>query len=265
VKVVAVIQARMGSTRLPGKVLLPLAGKPLLARMVERVEAARELDGLVIATTTAPEDQPLVALASSLGVPVYRGHPTDLIDRHLGAARALEADAVAKIPSDCPLIDPDIIDAVVTRFRRGDVDYASNLHPATYPDGNDVEVMTLAALERADREATRPHEREHTTPWLWDSGRFRVANVAWSRDLSMSHRLTIDYPEDYALIQATYEALWTASRPLFGLREILDYLDQNPAVFRLNSRYAGVNWYRHHLDELATISPAQTRVPEATL
>ena len=246
-KVVAVIQARMGSTRLPGKVLLPLAGKPLLARMVERVEAARELDGLVIATTTAPEDQPLVALASSLGVPVYRGHPTDLIDRHLGAARALEADAVAKIPSDCPLIDPDIIDAVVARFRLGDVDYASNLHPATYPDGNDVEVMTMAALERADQEATRPHEREHTTPWLWDSGHFRVAN-----------------PEDYALIQATYEALWTASRPLFGLREILDFLDQNPAVIRLNRRYAGVNWYRHHLDELATISPAQTRSPEAT-
>lgn len=263
-KVVAVIQARLGSTRLPGKVMLPLAGKPLLARMIERVEAARELDAVVVATTTAPEDQPLAALASALGVPVYRGHPTDLIHRHLGAARALEADAVAKIPSDCPLIDPDIIDTVVARFRRGDVDYASNLHPATYPDGNDVEVMTMAALERADREAERPHEREHTTPWLWDSGRFRLANVAWVRDLSMTHRLTIDYREDYELIRAVYEALWTPSRPLFGLTEILDYLDQNPDVFRLNRRYAGVNWYRHHLDELATITASQTRAPEAT-
>jgi spore coat polysaccharide biosynthesis protein SpsF len=264
VKLLVVVQARTSSTRLPGKVLLSLAGEPLLVRMLERVRAARTPFDLCVATTTEAGDDPVARLAEQTGVRCVRGHPTDLLDRHLQAARLADADAVAKIPSDCPLIDPAVIDRVLGSFLEGpDCDYVSNLHPATWPDGYDVEVMSRDALETAHGEATRPHEREHTTPFLWDRPeRFRLRNVAWDRDLQMTHRLTIDYPEDYELIRSVFEALFRADRPVFGLDEILAYLDAHPEVFRLNQNYAGVNWYRHHLAELKTVDASWTRFPD---
>ncbi len=263
-KLLVVIQARTGSSRLPGKVLLPLAGAPLLERMVERVRAAKTPFEVVVATTVDPADDPVVALCRSIDVPWFRGHPTDLLDRHVQAARAARCDAVAKIPSDCPLIDPPAIDRVLAAFleRPEAFDYVGNLHPATWPDGNDVEVMPLESLETAWREAVARHEREHTTPFLWDRPeRFRLRNVAWETglDLSMSHRLTIDYPEDYALIRAVYDALWAPERPCFSLAEILALFDARPDVYALNAKYAGVNWYRHHLGELRTVDATQTR------
>jgi spore coat polysaccharide biosynthesis protein SpsF len=180
--------------------------------------------------------------------------------------RTLHADAVAKIPSDCPLVDPRVIDRVLGTFldAPGLWDYVSNLHPASYPDGNDVEVMTMEALETAWREARRPFEREHTTPFLWERpDRFRLHNVTWEggHDLSMTHRFTIDYPEDYDFLTAVFAALWRSSGPPFALHEILALLEREPSIRERNARYAGVNWYRHHLDELQTISAAQTRMP----
>ena len=263
-KTLVVIQARTGSTRLPGKVLMEVAGAPLLARMVERVRAARTPTDVVVATTTDSIDDPIAELCRSIDAQVFRGHPTDLLDRHHGAAVAAGADAVVKVPSDCPLIDPDVIDEVVGTFlsAKGAYDFVSNLHPPTWPDGNDVEIFTMRALSIAHREASRPHEREHTTPFLWDQPeRFRIGNVKWKTgmDLSMSHRLTIDYPEDYELIRAVYEALWTPSRPVFSLDDILRFLETRPEVHRINERYNGVNWYRHHLGELRTISDGMTR------
>jgi spore coat polysaccharide biosynthesis protein SpsF len=266
VKLLVVVQARMSSTRLPGKVLLPLAGEPLLSRMLQRLRAARSPFELCVATTAEPQDEPIAKLAERAGIACMRGHPSDLLDRHVQAARVAGADAVAKIPSDCPLIDPAVVDRVLGAFLEDpSVDYVSNLHPATWPDGYDVEVMTTAALEVAHREATRTHEREHTTPFLWDQpGRFRVKNVAWERDLQMSHRFTIDYPEDYAFIRTVFEALHREDEAPFGLEAILSYLDRHPEVFALNQKYAGVNWYRHHLGELRTIDASQTRFPPSS-
>jgi spore coat polysaccharide biosynthesis protein SpsF len=258
--IVVVIQARTGSSRLPGKVLLPLAGKPLLARMIERVRAASTPFETVVATTTDASDDVVEGLCRDVDVRCFRGHPTDLLDRHVQAARG--ADAVVKIPSDCPLVDPAAIDRVLSAFDAS-YDYFGNLHPATWPDGNDVEIMPMSALETAWREADKPHEREHTTPFLWDHPeRFRIGNVTWESglDLSMSHRFTIDYREDYELIRAVYDALHSEAR-VFSLAEILDFLDRNPAVFALNARYAGLNWYRHHLNDLRTVAPSQTRNP----
>jgi spore coat polysaccharide biosynthesis protein SpsF len=266
VRVVAVVQARSGSSRLPGKVLMPVAGAPLLARMVERVRAASARDDVVVATTTLPEDQVIVRLCREIGVPVYTGHATDLVDRHLQAARAAGAEAVAKIPSDCPLIDPRVIDRVVLRFREGAsdgrarFDYVSNLHPASYPDGNDVEVLPLSVLEQVDREARRPHEREHTTPFVWDQpNRFRLDNVSWDSglDYSMSHRFTIDYLDDYRFVASVYQRLYRPGA-IFSLRDILDLLAREPDIFQLNRHLAGVNWYRHHLGELRTVTSADT-------
>jgi len=170
---------------------------------------------------------------------------------------------VVKIPSDCPLIDPAVIDKVLMFYREneGTFDFVSNLHPATYPDGNDVEVMPMGVLEEAWREATKPHEREHTTPFLWDQpARYRVGNVTWEsgRDYAMSHRFTIDYPEDYAFISAVYDALYDERRA-FSLGDILALLEARPQLMALNAKYAGVNWYRNHLEDLKTITSNETR------
>ena len=193
-KTLVVVQARTDSSRLPGKVLVPLAGAPLLQRMVERLRAATTPFEVVVATTTEPTDDPIVELCSATDTPVFRGHPTDLLDRHYAAAVAARAEAIVKIPSDCPLIDPACVDRVIGTFLSspGRWDFISNLHAPTWPDGNDVEIFTMDALAIAHREATRPHEREHTTPFLWDQPeRFRIGNVLWETglDLSMSHRI----------------------------------------------------------------------------
>jgi spore coat polysaccharide biosynthesis protein SpsF len=231
--------------------------------MVERVQASILSGTVVVATSINPEDDVLAELCRAEDLLCYRGDPEDVLDRHYRAGQALEATTVIKIPSDVPLIDPRVIDRVISYYlaHEGDYDFVSNLHPASYPDGNDVEIMTMPALETAWREATRPLEREHTTPYLWENAdRFRVGNVAWETglDYSMSHRWTIDYPADYDFISAVYQALYSPDRH-FSLEDILAYLEAHPEVAAINADYAGVNWYRHHLNELRTVTPDMTK------
>jgi spore coat polysaccharide biosynthesis protein SpsF len=265
-KIVGVIQARVSSTRLPGKVLLPLGGRPVLERMLARVAHAAQLDDVVVATTRLAADDSIRRLAAACRVPCISGDPYDLVDRHLLAARATGADAIVKIPSDCPLIDPAVIDETVAFFRANAERYAyvSNLHPASWPDGNDVEVIRLDALETTAREARRPFEREHTTPFIWDQPeRFALGNVTWSsgQDLSSTVRLTLDYEEDYQLISTVFEALHRAdSADAAGARvapftvdAIVAYLDQHPEVRALNAAYAGQSWMQNHAAELRTL------------
>lgn len=262
-RVVTVVQARMGSSRLPGKVLRPLCGKPLLAHLVERVKMATLVGTVVVATTTDAADDPIEALCHEEGYFCFRGHPTDLLDRHYRAGWQFDADIVVKIPSDCPLIDPRLIDRVLAAFLDAPerYDYLSNLHPPTYPDGNDVEVMTMPALETAWIEASRSLEREHTTPYFWENpDRFRLGNVTWETglDYSMSHRWTIDYKADYCFIQNIYAELYPHN-PQFGLNDILQLLARQPQLAAINQHLAGVNWYRHHLSELKTVNATMTR------
>lgn len=262
-KRLVVIQARRGSSRLPDKVMMPILGKTLLERMVERVLMARSDFEFVIATTQEAQDDAIAELCAANHWPCYRGHSTDLLDRHYQAALQFQADVVLKIPSDVPLIDPSVIDELLGFFQnhQGQFDYVSNLHPATWPDGNDVEIITFSALKAAWEEANKPLEREHTTPFLWENPeRFRIGNVLWSsgKDYSMSHRFTIDYLEDYQFINAVFEALYPLN-PAFGLTDILQLLEKHPEIYEINAKFAGVNWYRNHLDELKTISKEQTK------
>jgi spore coat polysaccharide biosynthesis protein SpsF len=261
--ITTIIQTRTGSSRLPDKVLMPLQGRPLFLRQIERVRAARLCGRVVVATTTDASDDVIADICLNEGLLLFRGHPQDLLDRHYQAALRYPAGAVIKIPSDCPLIDPQVIDQVTGYYlgHPGAYDYVSNLHPATWPDGNDVEIMTFSALEQAWREAVRPMEREHTTPFIWErSERFRIGNVAMGdgEDLSMTHRYTIDYPEDYTFIRAVFDELYPLN-PLFGTTDILSLLERRPDIYAINARYAGVNWYRHHLDELRTVGAGQTK------
>lgn len=261
--IVVVCQARLSSTRLPRKVLLPLAGKPLVARFMERVLRSRLASSVVVATTTDAIDDELAEDCVARGYEVFRGHPTDQLDRHYQAGKQFGADVVVKIPTDCPLIDPAVIDNVIGAYlsNPNEVDFVSNLHPATYPDGNDVEVMTMSALEQAWMRASLAFEREHTTPWLWNDNReMRCLNVAWdhANNYSMTHRWTIDYPEDFMFVSAVYDALFSHN-PRFSLEDVLSLLQERPEVAALNAHLAGVNWYRNHLGELKTITTNETR------
>lgn len=262
-KILLVVQARLQSTRLPNKTLLPLLGAPVLLRQLERMFAASSPFELVVASTWDPAEDPLVEVVERAGYEVYRGHPTDLLDRHYQIAKQKRADAVVKIPSDVPLIDPAVIDSVLSDYLRDPeaADFWSNLHPASYPDGMDVELMRFEVIEEAWREAKAPHEREHTTPFIWDQpARYRVRNIPWATglDYSMSHRFTIDYREDYEQLRAIYQALYSPHR-IFGLDEILQLIEAEPWIYQINARYVGVNWYREHLGALKTIGAAQTK------
>lgn len=263
-KIVTIIQARSGSTRLPNKILLPLANAPLLYRMYERVAASHLKGIVVIATTTDSTDDKTAELCNEYNINCFRGHPTDLLDRHYQAALKFNADAVVKIPSDCPLIDKDVIDNVIDYFSKNSnkYDYVSNLHPASYPDGNDVEIMSMNALKNAWQSASRDLEREHTTPFLWENpDKFRIGNVEWESglDYSMSHRFTIDYKEDYDFIKKIYDELYPINNK-FALKDILDLLERKPEIKKINEEYCGVNWYRNHLNELKTINSDQTKI-----
>jgi spore coat polysaccharide biosynthesis protein SpsF len=254
--IVTVIQARMSSTRLPGKVMLPILGKPLLVRMIERVQNSNLAGKIIVATSTNPDDDQIERLCLENELTYFRGHLTDLLDRHYQVGKQFDADAIVKIPSDCPLIDPHIIDRVLKFYiENEEYDFVSNLHPATYPDGNDVEIFSFQALEHAWRDAVKNFEREHTTPFIWDhQDMFKVANVEWETglDLSSSLRFTIDYEEDYQFIRNVYEELYPQN-PKFGLNDILKLLEQKPEIADINHKFAGSYWYDNHLNELKNI------------
>jgi len=260
--IIVVCQARMSSTRFPGKIFQNVCGKTLLELQIERMSQAKSPSQIIIATTINPNDDQIEDLCNKNNFEYFRGDEYDLLDRHYKAVKYLNPDAVVKIPSDCPLIDPKIIDKVIQFYidNHHIYDYVSNLHPPTYPDGNDVEIMSFETLERNWKEAFRDFEREHTTPYIWDNpDKFRIGNVVWETglDYSLSHRFTLDYIEDYMFIKAVYENLYYKNK-FFSLEDILNLLNEKPEIYQLNNKYAGINWYRHHLRNLKTISPNMT-------
>jgi spore coat polysaccharide biosynthesis protein SpsF (cytidylyltransferase family) len=195
-KCVAIIQARMSSSRFPGKVLAQLANLPLIVFMVERVRQARLVDQIVVATSTDPTDDPLAVELAKHRIDCFRGNLSDVLDRFVQCARAVNADHIVRLTGDCPLMDADLIDRGLSELAKGDADYVSNVAPPTYPDGLDVECLTMRALEMAWREATLPSEREHVTPYLRSGAPgIRVRNWSGTADYS-ALRWTVDHPDD---------------------------------------------------------------------
>ncbi len=236
-KVAAIVQARMGSSRLPGKVLRPLAGKTVLERVVERLQAAQELDCIVIATTDQPQDAPLLELAQRLGLAAHAGPEDDVLTRYLGAAEQVGAELLVRITSDCPLIDWATVDAALRRFRaQGDLDYLSATVASGFPRGLDCEVFPLAALRAADQLATERPAREHVTLYLYQHPeRFRVGKL--EAPAALRHpdwRLCVDEPGDLALLEAIYDRL---QRPgeLLPIAAVVDLLEREPALLALNA------------------------------
>src|SRR5262245_21249079 len=232
-RTVAIIQARLGSTRLPGKVLKPLGGGIVLDHAIRRCKAIPSIDAVVIATTDRDEDSAVVAAAERAGALVHRGSADDVLSRYAGAAKMAQADVILRVTSDCPLIDPGICDRVIRLRSEAGADYAANNMPRLYPHGLDCEVFTRAALYRADREATAPYDREHVTPWLRrtaDVTRSSVIGPGWP---AVQQRWTLDFPEDYDFFAALF-ALLPQDR-ITGMDEVLGILADHPEIVAINA------------------------------
>ena len=253
-KTVALIQARMSSTRLPGKVLVDISGKPMLGRVVCRVRRAHSLDEVAVATSTSPADDAVAEYCKRENIVCHRGSEHDVLDRFYQAAVRLGAQVIVRITADCPLIDPEVIDRVVRVRREGDWEYTSNTLRPTYPDGLDVEAFTFAALERAWREANKPAEREHVTSFLRIVPDLRMINVENDIDLSpRALRWTVDDPKDLDFVLAIYAAL--AEKPDFVARDVLALLDHQPELQRLQGTSPMNEGYYTSLYKTAVAGP----------
>jgi spore coat polysaccharide biosynthesis protein SpsF len=222
-----ILQARMSSTRLPGKVLAPLAGAPMLQRQIERVQRARRIGRLVVATSTDPSDDPIEALCRDLGVACHRGPLDDVLARFQGAVEAFgPTDHVVRLTGDCPLADWEVIDAVIARHLKA-ADYTSNTLVLTFPKGQDVEVMKAEHLATAAREASDPYDREHVTPFLYrHPERFRLANLE-RHPPAPNLRWTVDTPQDFAFVNRVYEALYPVN-PAFTSDDVVRLTASDP-------------------------------------
>jgi len=236
VKTIIIVQARMTSTRLPGKVLMEVRGKSLLEYQIERLRQVRLADELVIATTTNDTDQPIVELCERLGAAYYRGSEEDVLSRYYEAATQSGADVVVRVTSDCPLIDPGVMDEVIALYinNRDKYDYVSNTLERTYPRGLDTEVFSMAALEKAYNEAREQPEREHVTLFIYRRPeQFPLANSSSATDYSY-HRWTVDTPEDFALIKRIFMGLYPVNSRFTWL-EVLDLLKEHPEWIEINA------------------------------
>jgi glutamate-1-semialdehyde 2,1-aminomutase len=230
-KTVAVIQARMGSTRLPNKVMKPIQGVPMIELLIARLGRATEIDQIVVATSDDVRNVPLVEHVRKLGYACEQGSENDVLDRYVRAARAHGADIVVRITGDCPLVDPHLVDECIRGFKKGEVDYFSNTSPATFPDGLDIEVFSFNALDSANRETDNPFDREHVTPYLRTGGRFRTGSMQHASDLS-GLRWTVDEPNDFTVIAAVFEHFHP--RTDFTWQDVLELYSLRPELFSLN-------------------------------
>lgn len=233
-KVIAIIQARMGASRLPGKPLKQVLGKYLIEYLVDRLRLSKTLNGICVATTDNPKDQAIVDWCHRHYVSVVRGSEPDVLSRYLQAAYQSHADIIVRITADCPLMDPLIVDKVVNEFLQGDYDYVSNTLERSYPRGMDVEVFSLQALERAAKEAVQPAEREHVTLYIYQHPEFfKIKNVSADVDGSM-HRWTVDTSEDFTLIKTLLEAI-TPLKPQFSCDDLLALSNEHPEWQKINA------------------------------
>jgi len=236
VKILAILQARVSSTRLPGKVLKPIIGRPMLELQIERILQSKLIDKLVVATSTDPTDDQIEQLCNKIGVPSYKGDLSDVLDRFYQTALIWNPEHIVRLTGDCPLIDPEVVDEVISFYLNGHYDYVSNTLEPTFPDGLDVEIFRFSVLEEAWKEAKLPSQREHVTLFIYQNPeRYRLGNYKNPIDLS-HHRWTVDEPEDFELVTEIYEGLYP-SNPKFRMNDILNFLQKRPELIELNEKF----------------------------
>lgn len=237
-KTAVIIQARMGSTRLPGKVLVDLAGMPVLWHVIQRVNCSILPDEILVATTINPEDDPIESACREWGIKVWRGDPDDVLSRYYDGMLFLERfhtriDYIVRVTADCPMIDPVIIDEAIRAALSGGFDYVSNIDPPSYPDGLDVEVISRFALIESCKNAALLSEREHVTPYIRNNPRFTRFNLRNFEDQS-DLRWTLDTENDLIFIRKIYSDLYRSSK-IFSTSDVTNYLQKNPDIQRINT------------------------------
>ncbi len=230
-KIVALVQARMGSTRLPNKVMKLIGGIPMIELLLTRLARSKEIDQIIVATSVDERNLPLVKHIHSLGFACEQGSENDVLDRYVQAARKHSADIVVRITGDCPLVDPDLVDEVIRQFKSANVDYFSNVDPPTYPDGLDIEVFNFKALDKSSQATHKPYDREHVTPYLRESNFFKTAAMQHSNDLS-ALRWTVDEPADFLVIEKVFQHFHP--RIDFTWNEVLTLQINQPELFNIN-------------------------------
>ena len=233
-KLVAIVQARMGSTRLPNKVMKPILGIPLIEILLKRLSKSGAIDEIIVATSTDAKNDVLDAHVQALGFKVFRGSEKDVLQRYVDAARFTNADVIVRITGDCPLVDPILVDSCIEEFKLNNVDYVSNINPPTYPDGLDVEVFTRGALEQCALRTNSQFDREHVTPHMRSSKTFSKYSLSYSCDLSRM-RWTVDEPEDFEVLSAVFEHF--APRIDFSWLDVLTLMDVKPQIFDRNAQF----------------------------
>ena len=232
-QIVAIVQARMGSTRLPGKVLKKILGKPMLWHIVNRVEKSRYVNTVIIATTMDKKDDAIEGFADEYHLGIYRGSENDIVDRYYNAARKYHADVIVRIWGDCPLIDPEIIDKVIEQFLSNNADYANNSKPHTFPFGMNVEIYSFNTLERIWKETKDPFFREYPFEYIYaNQNSFKAVYVKNDVDLSDLH-WTVDYIEDFDLVTKIFENLYSTER-VFNMNDILNVMNKHPELREMN-------------------------------
>ncbi len=245
-KASVIIQARMGSSRLPGKVLMMLADKTVLEHVVSRARKAETIEEVVVATTEGKEDDVIIQKTQSLGVNVYRGSENDVLDRYFQAAKNFNLKDIVRITADCPMMDPKLIDKVVTMYLKTKADYCSNTLTPTFPDGEDIEVFSFDALSKAWEQAQLSSEREHVTPFLKKNKElFKIVSFEEKPNLA-DKRWTLDEEADYCFMKIIFKELYPQN-PFFGIEDILGFLKKNPQAETLNSRIIRDEGYKKSL------------------
>jgi spore coat polysaccharide biosynthesis protein SpsF (cytidylyltransferase family) len=246
--ILTIIQARYGSTRFPGKVLKKVLGKPLMWFLIKRLELVKIPNKIIIATGPFELNKPIVEFAQNYNIPYFTGSENDVLDRYYQTAKRFGGDIIVRITSDCPLMDPELIDKGLEIFLKGKYDYISNNHPETYPDGYDVEICSFKALEKAWKEAKLPSEREHVMPYIWNHPeRFNITVYKSHIDLS-NYRITIDEPEDLLVISKIYEHFkenWLYIR----IMDVINFLNKNPNILKINADFIRNKGYLKSLKE----------------
>lgn len=251
-KVTAIIQARTGSTRLPKKVLMDLAGKTVLEHVINRVTACRLVDSVLVATTVEAEDDDIVKLCKKNNTAFFRGSVEDVLDRFYQAGKISSAEHIIRITADCPMMDPDVINSVAELHLKEKSDYTTNTLKLTYPDGEDVEIFTFSTLEKTWKNASLKSEREHVTSYMRKNPAvFKLSNLENSENLS-DKRWTLDEEKDYKFISAIYAGIYKKNS-LFGMSEIITYLKSHPEIEHINKHIGRNEGYTKSLKNDFTV------------
>ena len=256
-KVLCIIQARISSSRLPGKVLLTGSNnKSLLETLYKRLLPSKHIKEIIIATSTNQADDLIFDECKKNNMKVFRGSLPNVLKRYYDCAKKYKGDIIIRITSDCPLLEYKLIDKLFLEFNRQNCDYLSNVHPATFPDGYDVEIFTFDSLKKAFKEGNKNYEREHVTPYIWDNPKkFVVKNYYLKKNYSKL-RVTLDYLEDYFLIKKIFN-YFENKKNYFDLSDVLKFLKKNKKLIK-NKKFSLVNWYRLHMDKLKTVKKSET-------